>query len=637
MPETTEAAAGSTGPEIFNKWQAPDRDSPGTIVFGGTPLTELNENLDTLLRMDGANGMDEEEVRRITGREMRRPRRWHKIFERMGLMYRDGNVTRVSPLGRKLLDLDTRIQAEARSLPRDIARTVLTVLKKFQLKNPLDETEDARYPDNCTVHPYYAIWRAADELDGKLHWDELNRELMRVMRDDELEEVIDRIRSARERPDYDPEHGGSTAAPLRDRCYDQNTAPPGKTPEGQIRDQKTTPFFRRAGFGGLLLANPGQSGGGYWTIPDGVRDLVHEAVSTPPTFRAFDSVDDWHAYFFSFSDEPRPLTRVSDLELSSIIEQLKTVASDLVFEDALVARLITSLNAADRSHFVILRGVSGTGKTRLVSALAKAVYADPTLRFPELTMIPVRPDWTDSAPLLGYFSPIERKYIRPPFLRALIEAGSNREKPYFICLDEMNLARVEYYFAECLSAMESGEPIHIERQSDTTVPETLSWPSNAYLFGTINIDESTISISDKVLDRAQVIDTSEINLEPLLVRWLGECAHLDETARNTVQGVIMDIWNTLKNNDAHFGFRTAKAIVRYVDEAVGRTAGVVDLTTAIDSQIEQKILPKLRGDEDRWLDTLEKLIEQTIAYNRTQRLLAKMRADLDRYGSFQFW
>lgn len=637
MADTIGTNTGDLKLTVYDKWQAPDRDSPGTIVFGGTPLTKLNENLDTLLRMDGANGMDEAEVLRTTGRDLSRPRRWHKIFERMGLMYRIGSVTHVSPLGRKLLDLDTRIQAEALSIPRDVAITVLDVLKKYQLKNPLDETEEARYPDNCTVHPYYAIWRAADELDGKLHWDELNRELMHIMRDEELEEIIDRIRSARAQADYDPEKGGSANVPLRDRCHEQSSAPTGKTPEGQIRDQKMTPFFRRAGFGGLLLTNPGATGGGYWSIPDNVRDLVHEAVATPPTFRVFNSVDDWSAYFFSCSEEPRPISRISDLDLSIIIDQLKNVAPDLVFADELVARLITSLNSSDRAHLVILRGVSGTGKTRLVSALARAVYADPSLHAPELTMIPVRPDWTDSAPLLGYFSPIERKYIRPLFLRTLIEADSNRNKPYFICLDEMNLARVEYYLAECLSAMESGEPIHIERQSDTTVPENLVWPANVYLFGTINIDESTQSISDKVLDRAQVIDTSDISLKPLLARWLENCSYLDAESRVIVEQILTDIWETLKLNNAHFGYRTAKAIIRYVDEAVGRTAGIVDLTTAIDSQIEQKILPKLRGEEDQWIDTLDNLIVQTSTYERTQRLLIKMRSDLERYGSFQFW
>ncbi len=623
--------------EYYSKWQAPDRDSASTIEFQNEPFTKLGDQLSVLLRMDGANGMDEDAIKRATGAELKRPRRWHKIYERMGLMYRVGNNTQISPLGRMLLDLDNRIKAESKSIPREIARHALAILVKYQLNNPLENGGSGQYPASCTVHPYYAILRAADELDGKIHWDELNRELMRIMTDEELEEAIDRIKVSREQPDYNPEKGGSAKAPLRDRCYDQKDAPMGKTPEGQIRDQKTTPWFRRAGFGGLLLSNPGQIGQGYWSIPEDVRDLVHQAVSSPPVFMPTESVEDWQAYFCSLSSDSQPVKDVAELDFVKILPALKLVAPELSFSEKLVACLVTSLNASENGNFVILKGVSGTGKTRIVSTLAKAVYEDRELTAPELTMIPVRPDWTDSAPLLGYYSPIEQKYVSPPFLQTLIEAKANKGKPYFVCLDEMNLARVEYYLAECLSAMESGEPIAIERQSDTSVPERIWWPKNLYLFGTINVDESTLSISDKVLDRAQVIDTSEIVLEPLVNRWLNECINLEDNEKTIVQEILLAIWNQLKVNHSHFGFRTAKAIIKYIDEAVGRSAGHISLLEAIDSQIVQKILPKLRGDEDQWIDTLESLASLTSSYPNTRKVIDRMKVDMERYGNFQYW
>ena len=97
---------------------------------------------------------------------------------------------------------------------------------------------------------------------------------------------------------------------------------------------------------------------------------------------------------------------------------------------------------------IILAGDSGSGKTNLVKSFAEAVGG-------RSVIIPVKPNWTSSEDLLGYYNPLEKKFLSTPFLEALIEAEQNPEIPYFICLDEMNLARVEYYFADFLSLLET--------------------------------------------------------------------------------------------------------------------------------------------------------------------------------------
>ncbi len=99
------------------------------------------------------------------------------------------------------------------------------------------------------------------------------------------------------------------------------------------------------------------------------------------------------------------------------------------------------------NDLIILAGDSGSGKTSLVTAFAKAIGGISKI-------IPVKPNWTSSEDLLGYYNPLEKKYLATSFLEALIEARNNPETPYFICLDEMNLARVEYYFADFLSILE---------------------------------------------------------------------------------------------------------------------------------------------------------------------------------------
>jgi len=105
------------------------------------------------------------------------------------------------------------------------------------------------------------------------------------------------------------------------------------------------------------------------------------------------------------------------------------------------------------NDLIILAGESGSGKTHLVKSFAEAVGG-------VCEIIPVKPNWTSSEDLLGYYNPLEGKYLATPFLEALIKARGNPEIPYFICLDEMNLARVEYYFSEFLSVLEerTGSP-----------------------------------------------------------------------------------------------------------------------------------------------------------------------------------
>jgi energy-coupling factor transporter ATP-binding protein EcfA2 len=96
---------------------------------------------------------------------------------------------------------------------------------------------------------------------------------------------------------------------------------------------------------------------------------------------------------------------------------------------------------------IVLAGDSGSGKTNLIKSFAEAVGG-------KSVIIPVKPNWTSAEDLLGYYNPLEQKYLTTPFLDALFEAKQNSDVPYFICLDEMNLARVEYYFADFLSLLE---------------------------------------------------------------------------------------------------------------------------------------------------------------------------------------
>lgn len=147
------------------------------------------------------------------------------------------------------------------------------------------------------------------------------------------------------------------------------------------------------------------------------------------------------------------------------------------------------------------------------------------------TVIPVRPDWVDNRGLLGYLNPLTNEYSTTPFLNLLLRARDEENRaaeagekphPFFVILDEMNLARVEHYFSDFLSALESGEdiPLHEDQAvengesgSGPRVPRKLKVPGNVLFTGTVNVDETTYMFSPKVLDRAFTIEFDRVDLK----------------------------------------------------------------------------------------------------------------------------
>lgn len=168
--------------------------------------------------------------------------------------------------------------------------------------------------------------------------------------------------------------------------------------------------------------------------------------------------------------------------------------------------------------FVIISGISGTGKTKIVQLFAEALGA--TESNGQFQLIPVRPDWSDSSELLGY-EDIKGEFVKKPFLKMVEHAIEYPELPHFVLLDEMNLARVEYYFSDVLSVMESrkkdkdgnytSSPL-IQYKDENEAERTLIFPGNLYVIGTVNMDETTHTFSKKVLDRANTIEFNDVDL-----------------------------------------------------------------------------------------------------------------------------
>ncbi len=325
------------------------------------------------------------------------------------------------------------------------------------------------------------------------------------------------------------------------------------------------------------------------------------------------------------------------------------------------------ITAIKSKPFLLLAGISGTGKSRIVRELARSCWDEGSEEFEaqkpkNFEMVQVKPNWHDSSELIGYVSRIDGvRYVVGPFLKFMVKAMQDPETPYFLCLDEMNLAPVEQYFAEYLSVVESRR-----RQEDGTITtdpivdysnteeykslidqlfpddydlrkeylteeggKRLSIPSNLIVVGTVNMDETTFSFSRKVLDRAMTIEMNEVDLKGGLDAHHEKIGKLGaaELIGRAVEGVdvysayknvcdtaiayLQKINNVLEGTPFKIAYRTRNEVLLYVVNNLpykqeGESEADV-INRALDEITNMKILSRIEGDADKIGNLLERL------------------------------
>lgn len=344
--------------------------------------------------------------------------------------------------------------------------------------------------------------------------------------------------------------------------------------------------------------------------------------------------------------------KTTSSDLDSVFK-LSLVNSGLNFSSNLTNRFISSLLT---KPFVILTGLSGSGKTKLAQAFAMWMSESKE----QYALVPVGADWTNREPLLGYPNSLKPQHFVKPdsgVLDILLSAHRNFTenngdlslcKPYFLILDEMNLSHVERYFADFLSAMESGDEIKLYTGSDRydnldeqgapisgdkPIPNAIILPKNLFIIGTVNIDETTYMFSPKVLDRANTIEFriskdemakflekhEPLNMENLLEdipnnigKGVSQTAAFMELAarkdikieRQLHQETFVSFFTHLQLAGTEFGYRTANEMTELVSFLNHFS---VDMEEAYDIAIMQKLLPKLNGSRSKLSKVLPNL------------------------------
>jgi len=336
----------------------------------------------------------------------------------------------------------------------------------------------------------------------------------------------------------------------------------------------------------------------------------------------------------------------TDFVAPSLEDILKTFDSfPYVFSRETVARLHVALHMHPYKHFVLLSGLSGTGKTRLAKLYAHGYHRVGLEDKNEFYLcVPVQPDWTDPSGLLGYVNPLQEKvsYVGTRFLEFLISAVARPKVPHFLCLDEMNLARVEYYFAPFLSAMESADDIVIHQNSEPvdTIEPRVPWPRNLYVIGTVNMDETTYAFSDKVLDRAFTLEFWEVDLEDFRKRFVQANPEYPSGLLDFAMAALTAVKDVLEPARQHFGYRTAEEVLAFLGTNHEQNVAVLDQTAALDHALLMKVLPKIRGqDSPEFRHCLTKLHSHLSgnACSASAGKVASMKRELELTGTTRFW
>ncbi len=356
----------------------------------------------------------------------------------------------------------------------------------------------------------------------------------------------------------------------------------------------------------------GQAGSGVYGAGEGIggqasladNDKARELDDREKVFPGLSKLD---VEYDGYSIESIPSDEINLEQLVTRFRNYLAKEEQLYYDIDTLRIFISGLNATRLS---ILEGLSGTGKSSLPRYFAKFINAN-------VTFLPVQVTWRDKTSILGYFNDFSKIYNETDFLLKLYEASYNPDAVHIFVLDEMNISRVEYYFADFLSVLEYPSDqwkIRIIQLPYGFVPPAkledgyITIPENSFFVGTANKDDSTFSIADKVYDRATVIAFDNRN-EPFEVK--GESSPIRMSyskLKSLFEGALKDESNKMNQNDYDKLYKITDYIYEQFEVAFGnRVMNQIEALVpvfvasggkkenALDFILARKVLIKLEG------------------------------------------
>lgn len=404
-------------------WPSGIRDTTEFPRVDITIDTSFREHLAAFLKLDGIGWNDYSDQREISGQAVAdsRMRTNRKMYERMGVIYKDNDKIRLSRLGLQMKNLEHDLNEEKERILSGVRTTAVDILSRYQLKNPVDGPD---LPLSCDVLPCVCIWKAMRELDNKICYEEMNRVILHVMEMSQLDEAIQIIRDARRRCDrYSALDEATLNTILGNPVHtDQPTA-------------RIAPWFSFAGWGGLVIEQNADDNGFRYLVEETLPQVDAILDKPYPHFET-DDKDEWLKYYIG-----------SAADISEDAAGHTDSANSAKQEIDESTRLTTGEN-------VLLYGVPGSGKSWTI----EHEYCTPDTIVERLVF---HPDYTNAdfvGQILPVVDPVDKQvtyeFTPGPFTNIIRDAYTHPQLPYVLVIEEINRGNAPAIFGDVFQLLD---------------------------------------------------------------------------------------------------------------------------------------------------------------------------------------